>query len=167
MDKISINRASPLVWIDCEMTGLDAKDDVILEIFCVITNGQLDILDEGGWGAVIHHPKQTLDQMGEWCTRVHGQSGLTAAVLLSTTSPEQAAHQLLSYVKKFVPKPKTALLAGNSVHADKLFLREEPYREFHDYLHYRIFDVSTIKEAANRWSPKTILEKHAQKNFVP
>ncbi|EPQ61613.1 Bgt-933 [Blumeria graminis f. sp. tritici] len=161
----AIDRTSPLVWIDCEMTGLDAKRDVILEIFCIITNGQLEVLDEEGWGAVIQQPKKTLDNMGEWCTRVHGLSGLTAAVLSSITSPEEAAHELLSYVKQYVPEPRIALLAGNSVHADKLFLQEEPYREFHDYLHYRIFDVSTIKEAANRWSPKMILESLPRKTL--
>ncbi|KAL3427958.1 exonuclease [Phlyctema vagabunda] len=140
-----------LVWIDCEMTGLDIDNDVIIEIFCIITNGNLEVLDEEGWGVVVHQTKETMDKMNEWCTRTHGESGLTAAVIASTTTPSEAADSLLSYIQRYVREPRTALLAGNSVHADKAFLRKEPYTKAIDHLHYRILDVSSIKEAAKLW----------------
>jgi oligoribonuclease len=145
------------------MTGLDIDNDVIIEIFCVITNGNLDVLDEAGWGATIHQTKDTMDRMDEWCTKTHGDSGLTAAVLASSTTPEQAADDLFAYIQKFVPQPKRALLAGNTVHADKAFLRKAPYAKIIKHLHHRILDVSSIKEAAKRWSSLDILTGVPQK----
>ncbi|TVY36932.1 Oligoribonuclease, mitochondrial [Lachnellula subtilissima] len=153
----SLSSSHPLVWIDCEMTGLDLDNDVIIEIFCVITNGNLDVLDEEGWGAVIHQSKETMDKMDEWCTRTHGASGLTAAVIASSTTAEEASTALLSYIKRFVPEPKRALLAGNTVHADKAFLRKEPYKKVHDHFSHRILDVSSLKEAAKRWCELDVL----------
>ena len=90
----------------------------------------------------------------EWCTKTHGESGLTVKVVASKTTPEQAATDLLDYIKKFIPEPKRGLLAGNSVHADKAFLRKEPYKKVHDLLSHRILDVSTLKELARRWKPE-------------
>ncbi|KAG0650036.1 DNA polymerase lambda [Hyphodiscus hymeniophilus] len=148
----------PLVWIDCEMTGLDVDNDRIIEIFCVITDANLNVLDEEGWGAVIHQSKETMDSMGEWCTNQHGETGLTAQVLESKITPEQASNELFKYIKRFVPVAKRALLAGNSVHADKAFLRKEPYTKVMEYLSYRILDVSGIKEAAKRWCEEDILK---------
>ncbi|KAF2747392.1 ribonuclease H-like protein [Sporormia fimetaria CBS 119925] len=142
-----------LVWIDCEMTGLDTDKDTIMSIACFVTDAALNLIDEEGFEAVIHHSKEELDQMGEWCTKHHGDSGLTQACLDSTTTAEQAAENLLSYIRKYVAEARTALLAGNSVHADKAFLVREPYRPVIDHLHYRILDVSSIKEAARRWAP--------------
>ncbi|TVY88288.1 Oligoribonuclease, mitochondrial [Lachnellula willkommii] len=178
----SLSSSHPLVWIDCEMTGLDLDNDVIIEIFCVITNGNLDVLDEEGWGAVIHQSKETMDKMpypslpleilvdrtelteparhtqqDEWCTKTHGASGLTAAVIASSTTAEQASTALLSYIKRFVPEPKRALLAGNTVHADKAFLRKAPYTQVHDHFSHRILDVSSLKEAAKRWCGLDVL----------
>ncbi|KAF3012822.1 hypothetical protein G7054_g4179 [Neopestalotiopsis clavispora] len=151
-----------LVWIDCEMTGLDPDREEIIEIFCIITTGTLEVVDEAGLGIVIHQSKERMDQMDEWCTRTHGQSGLTAAVIASTVTPEQAADELLAYIKKYVPE-KGAILAGNSVHADRAFLRKEPYRKVVRHLHHRILDVSTLKEAARRWCPKKIIHSAPQK----
>jgi oligoribonuclease len=155
------------------MTGLDPDNDAIIEIFCIITNGNLDIIDEKGWGAVIHQSKETMDKMvqislhssklnwrgnkDEWCTRTHGENGLTAAVNASEITPEQAATDLLQYIKRYVPEPKRALLAGNTVHADKAFLRKDPYKKVHDHFSHRILDVSTLKEAARRWSSMDVL----------
>lgn len=136
------------------MTGLNPDKEEIIEIFCLITDGNLNLLDRDGWGTVIHQPKARMDQMDEWCSKTHGESGLTAAVIASKTTPQQAADGLLAYIKKHVPWPRKALLAGNSVHADKAFLAKEPYRKAIDHLHYRILDVSSIKEAARRWCPK-------------
>ncbi|AEO54216.1 hypothetical protein MYCTH_2106971 [Thermothelomyces thermophilus ATCC 42464] len=161
-------QSDALVWIDCEvlftlslarqatdqslqMTGLDPDSDSIIEIYCLITDGQLNLLDECGWGTVVHQPRERMAMMDEWCTRVHGDSGLTAAVIESTVTPQQAADGLLAYIQKYVPQKGTALLAGNSVHADRAFLRKAPYNKVLDHLHYRILDVSSIKEAARRW----------------
>lgn len=145
------------------MTGLDPDKEEIIEIFCLITNADLELIDPEGWGTVIHQPKERLDQMDEWCARTHGESGLTAAVIASQVTAEQAADELLTYIKKFVTEPRTAILAGNSVHADKAFLRMEPYRKVVDFLHYRILDVSSLKEAASRWCPELLNGKPRKK----
>ncbi|KAK8070063.1 exonuclease [Apiospora phragmitis] len=137
------------------MTGLDPDREEIIEIFCIITNGQLEVLDEAGWGTVIHQPKERMDMMDEWCTKTHEKTGLTARVLASTVTPEQAADELLAYIQKYVPE-RRALLAGNSVHADRAFLRKEPYKKVTRHLHHRILDVSTLKEAAKRWCPREV-----------
>ncbi|KAI0903634.1 ribonuclease H-like domain-containing protein [Ustulina deusta] len=152
-----------LVWIDCEMTGLDRDRDEIIEIFCVITTGTLEVVDEQGWGTVVHQSKERMDMMDDWCTRVHAQSGLTAAVIASKVTPEQAADDLLTYIRGYVPEEGIALLAGNSVHADRAFLSREPYKKVVDHLHHRILDVSTIKEAARRWSPREIISNTPRK----
>jgi oligoribonuclease len=140
------------------MTGLDVDKDVIIEIFCIVTNGNLDTLDEQGWGAVIHQSKETMNKMDEWCTQTHGENGLTAAVLASNITAERAADELLEYIKKFVPQPKRALLAGNSVHCDKAFLRKPPWSKVNDHFGHRILDVSTLKECARRWATVDILD---------
>jgi oligoribonuclease len=156
------------------MTGLDVDNDVVIEIFCIITNGDLEVLDENGWGTVVHQTKERMDQMvssveiseesktkvakDEWCTRTHGENGLTQAVIASSVTPEQAAAELFEYIRKYVPEPKVALLAGSSVHADKAFLRKEPYKKAIDHLSHRILDVSSLKEAARRWSPQEVLQ---------
>ncbi|KAI1735333.1 ribonuclease H-like domain-containing protein [Xylaria scruposa] len=152
-----------LVWIDCEMTGLDPDREEIIEIFCIITTGTLEVVDEAGWGTVVHQSKERMDMMDDWCTRTHAQSGLTASVIASKVIPEQAAEELLAYIQKYVPEKGTALLAGNSVHADRAFLSKEPYRAVVEYLHHRIMDVSTIKEAARRWCPKEVLRNAPRK----
>ncbi|KAG6039559.1 hypothetical protein E4U41_002404 [Claviceps citrina] len=147
----------PLVWIDCEMTGLDPDSDVIIEMYCILTTGSLQVMDEAGYHAIVHCPKHRLDQMDDWCTRTHARSGLTAAVLASTTTHEQAAAGLLEYITRFVPERRKALLAGNSVHADRAFLRRGPYAKVVDHLHHRLLDISAIKEAARRWCPPEVI----------
>lgn len=141
------------------MTGLDQDNDEIIEICCIITTGNLQVLDEEGFHAIIHYPKSRLDQMDDWCTATHRDSGLTAAVLASTTTPQQAADALYEYVTRFIPERRRGLLAGNSVHCDRAFLRREPYGKVMKHLHHRILDVSTIKEAARRWSARRIVNK--------
>ncbi|KAI7782313.1 oligoribonuclease [Diaporthe eres] len=162
---MAAQNAAPLVWIDCEMTGLDYNNDEIIEVYCLITNGNLALVDTEGWGTVVHQPQARMDQMDEWCTRTHGQTGLTAAVVASDVTPEQAADGLLAYIKEHVPQPGTAILAGNSVHADRAFLMREPYRKVVDHLHYRILDVSSLKEAARRWSPRALENAPAKKTL--
>ncbi|KAE8348064.1 ribonuclease H-like domain-containing protein [Aspergillus coremiiformis] len=149
--------SDPLVWIDKQMTGLDADKDHIIQICCFITDANLRLLEPNGFETVIHAPKTVMDTMSQWCIDTHGRTGLTAAVLASTVTPESAAADLLAYIQTYVPRPRTALLAGNSVHADKAFLSRGPYAKVLEWLHYRILDVSTIKEAARRWGADELL----------
>jgi len=148
------------------MTGLDTDNDTIMSLAVFITDADLNVLDEEGYEAVVHHSREQLDKMDEWCVRHHGQSGLTQACLDSTTTAEEAAEGLLAYIKKYVPERRVGLLSGNSVHADKSFLVLPPYKIAIDYLHYRILDVSSIKEAVRRWAPKEFLEKIPRKKML-
>lgn len=141
------------------MTGLDPDKEVVLEIYCLLTTGDLELLDEDGFHAIIHFPKERLDQMDEWCTKTHAGTGLTEAVIASTTTPQQAADDMYDYITKHIPERKRALLAGNSVYADRMFLRQEPYTKVMKHLHHRILDVSAIKEAARRWCNAEIVRK--------
>jgi oligoribonuclease len=152
----------PLVWIDCEMTGLDTSKDTIMSLACFVTDYELKMLDKG-YEVVIHHSQEQLDRMGEWCTTHHRDSGLTQACLDSITTAEQASDELLAYIQSHVPERKKALLAGNTVHADQRFLRQEPYYKVVSYLHHRILDVSAIKEAAKRWAPIEVIKKSPAK----
>ncbi|GIC87090.1 oligoribonuclease [Aspergillus udagawae] len=156
----------PLVWIDCEMTGLNPETDTILQICCYITDANLNLLDPAGFETIIHHDRSVLESMSPWCVDTHGRTGLTAAVLASTTNPAAAAASLLAYIQRYVPHPRTALLAGNSVHADKMFLAKEPYKAVLEWLHYRILDVSAFKEAARRWGGETLLREVPPKKEV-
>lgn len=154
---------APLVWIDCEMTGLDTEKESIMSLACFITDYELNLVDEQGYEAIIHHTQEQMDAMGEWCRDHHSASGLTQACLESSTTAEQAADELLAYVQKHVPERRTALLAGNTVHADKSFLVKEPWTKVIRHLHHRILDVSAIKEAARRWAPEDVLKQSPRK----
>lgn len=148
------------------MTGLDPETDQIIEICCLITDAQLNLLEPNGFEAVIHQPKSKLDAMSQWCIDTHGKSGLTQAVLASTTDAATAAKGLLAYIKKYVPESRTALLAGNSIHADRSFLAKGPYAPVLEWLHYRLLDVSAIKEAARRWGSDELLREAPRKREV-
>ncbi|OVF09597.1 putative oligoribonuclease [Clavispora lusitaniae] len=143
----------PLVWIDCEMTGLDIAKDHIIEICCIITDGNLNIIDEKGYESTVYVPKKVLDNMNEWCVNQHGKSGLTAKVL---ANPQQTLakvqQELLDYIQFYIPEPRTSLLAGNSVHMDKFFMMKE-FPQVIDHLHYRLVDVSSIMEVGFRHNP--------------
>ena len=153
----------PLVWIDCEMTGLDPECDTIMSIACFVTDHELNLMDETGCEAVIHHSREQLDAMGEWCRQHHGASGLTQACLQSNITAEQAANELLQYITTYAPQKKRALLAGNSVHADRSFLIKQPWTKVVSHLHHRLLDVSAIKEAARRWAPREVIRKSPPK----
>lgn len=140
-----------LVWVDLEMSGLDIEKEHILEMACLVTDGQLNIIAEGP-SLIIHQPDSVLDAMGEWCTKHHGESGLTEAVRKSDISLAAAEHQMLDFIQKHT-SPKAAILSGNSVHADKVFL-DKFMPSFMAHLHYRIVDVSTVKELCRRWYPE-------------
>jgi len=139
-----------MVWMDLEMTGLDPQADTILEIATIITDKNLNVLAEGPVLAV-HHDKQALDKMNEWCKKQHAASGLSERVLASGVSLAEAEAQTLAFIRRYVPE-RGAPLCGNSVHQDRRFLvRYMPRLEA--YLHYRIIDVSTVKELVKRWYP--------------
>ncbi|KAF8178594.1 ribonuclease H-like domain-containing protein [Mycena galopus ATCC 62051] len=152
----------PMVWVDCEMTGLDADKDKILEIAVIITNGNLDLVDEG-IEFIIRTDKAILDGMDEWCTKQHGQSGLTQACLDSPHSLEDVSKAVLEYIKKWIPQRRVGILAGNSVHADRTFLVKY-MPEITDWLHYRIIDVSSVKELSRRWYPHLGIPRLAESN---
>ncbi len=104
------------------MTGLDYANDRIIEIAVIVTNAQLEIIAKGPPNLVIHQPENIMSAMNSWCIEHHGKTGLTAAVKKSTLTTRQAEVEVLEFLKKFISKPKTAPLAGNSVHADRAFL---------------------------------------------
>ncbi len=146
------NGTANLVWIDCEMTGLDLGSDKLIEIAVVVTDSDLTVLDEG-LDVIVHASDEDLAAMGDVVTEMHAASGLTEAVRASTVSLAEAEQQVLAYVKRFAPERRTAPLCGNSIGTDRGFLaRDMP--ELDDHLHYRMVDVSSIKELARRWFPR-------------
>ncbi|AET37731.1 Rex2p Ecym_1507 [Eremothecium cymbalariae DBVPG len=142
----------PIVWIDCEMTGLDHTSDQIIEVCCIITDGNLGIVDSQGYESVVHYDKAVLDSMNEWCIEQHGNSGLTAKVLESKKTREQVEEELLAYIKKYIPEPRKGILAGNSVHMDRLFMLKD-FPKVVEHLFYRLIDVSSIMEVCRRHNP--------------
>lgn len=145
------------------MTGLDSETESIMSICCFVTDYDLNLLDENGYEAFVHHTKERLDQMGEWCTSHHAASGLTQACIDSQTTAEEAAAGLVDYVKTYCPEPKKALLAGNTVHADARFLLKQPYQPLMKHLGHRILDVSAMKEAMKRWAPVEVMKATPKK----
>ncbi len=144
-----------LVWIDCEMTGLDVEKDCLVEIAVLVTDSELNILDDG-LSVVIKPRKDSLAGMGEFVTNMHKESGLLE-LLPEGLSLEEAQAQVLDYVKKFAPEARTAPLAGNSIGTDRMFInRYMPVLDAH--LHYRNVDVSSIKELVRRWYPKVYFQ---------
>ncbi|MCW9053191.1 MAG: oligoribonuclease [Motiliproteus sp.] len=142
-----------LIWIDLEMTGLDPDNDVIIEIATLVTDADLNTLAEGPTIAV-HQSDQVLEAMDEWCTRQHGQSGLTQRVKDSLFSESEAEQQTLEFLRQYVPAGKSPM-CGNSICQDRRFLyRYMP--ELEKFFHYRNLDVSTVKELARRWSPEVL-----------
>jgi oligoribonuclease len=141
-----------LVWIDCEMTGLDLVNDKLIEVAVVVTDSQLNVLDPG-LDIIIHAEDADLAGMVDVVREMHAHSGLTEEVRASTVTLEEASAQVLAYVRRFVPERRTAPLCGNSIGTDRGFLaRDMP--DLDDHLHYRMIDVSSIKELARRWFPR-------------
>ena len=144
-----------LVWIDCEMTGLNPEKDCLVEVAVVITNSELKILDDG-IDVVIKPRPDSWQNMNEFVRNMHTESGLINEVE-SGLSLEQAQQVILDYIKRFVPNAKEAPLAGNTIGTDRMFLnRYMP--ELDDYLHYRNIDVSSIKELTRRWYPRVYFQ---------
>ncbi len=140
-----------LVWIDLEMTGLEVEQDVIVEIACIVTDGELATLDDG-IDLVIHADAGALARMDDFVRSMHTKSGLLPLIESSQVSVEDAQKQVLEYVKSYVPAAGVAPLCGNSIGVDRRFL-DRYMRELDGYLHYRSIDVSSLKELARRWYP--------------
>ncbi len=146
-----------LVWIDCEMTGLDLRRDALIEIAALVTDGDLQVLG-AGVDLVIHADESALAGMPDVVRDMHARSGLTEEVRRSTVTVREAEEQVLAYVRTHVPEVRTAPLAGNSIATDRGFLsRDMPELDAH--LHYRMVDVSSVKELCRRWFPRVFFAK--------
>ena len=140
-----------LVWMDCEMTGLDPEKERLLEIAVIVTGPHLTPRIEGPV-LVIHQSQEQLDKMDAWNKGTHGKSGLIDKVKASTITEAQAEEQVLAFLKQFVPK-NVSPLCGNTISQDRRFLvRYMPRLEA--FFHYRNLDVSTLKELSRRWKPE-------------
>src|SRR5579875_3070156 len=141
-----------LVWIDCEMTGLNLRTDKLIEIAVLVTDGELNILGDG-MDVVIHADDAALSSMIDVVKDMHARSGLIDEVRASTVDLATAETMVLDYIREHVKQPKTAPLAGNSIATDRGFIaRDMPALD--SYLHYRMIDVSSIKELCRRWYPR-------------
>jgi oligoribonuclease len=144
-----------LVWIDCEMTGLNPETECLVEIAAVITDFDLNVLDEG-IDLVIKPREGTIEAMGDYVRNMHTESGLINE-FASGIDLADAESQVLEYIKKYIPNAKTAPLAGNTIGTDRMFIsRYMPALD--DHLHYRNIDVSTIKELSKRWYPRVYFQ---------
>src|ERR1700691_2411067 len=140
-----------LGWIDCEMTGLDLEHDALIQIACLVTDGELNLLDDG-IDEIIKPPPEALDQMPDVVREMHTKSGLLTELASGITLAE-AQEQVLAYVRSHVREPRKVPLCGNSIATDRMFIaRDMP--ELDSFLHYRMVDVSSIKELARRWYPR-------------
>ncbi|HWI42360.1 MAG TPA: oligoribonuclease [Nocardioides sp.] len=140
-----------LVWIDCEMTGLDLVNDALIEVAALVTDFDLNVLGEGV-DIIIKPPPEALDQMIEFVRSMHQSSGLLEELERGVTLQE-AEEQVMAYLREHCPKDSRPPLAGNSVATDRGFVaRDMP--DLDAFLHYRIVDVSSIKELSKRWFPK-------------
>ena len=148
-----------LVWIDCEMTGLDTSKDALIEVACLVTDAELNILG-AGISVVIKPPAEAIDGMGDFVRTMHTTSGLIED-LDSGLTMEDAQAQVLAYVRAHVPVAGKAPLAGNTVGMDKAFL-ERDMPQLIGHLHYRVVDVSSIKELVRRWYPRVFFQAPAK-----
>jgi oligoribonuclease len=149
-----------LVWVDCEMTGLDVDRDVLIEVAALVTDSELNVLGDGV-DVVIHADEAALGSMVEIVREMHDKSGLTEAVRVSTITIADAEKLVMDYVTQYVTEPRTAPLCGNSIGTDRGFLARQMPR-FDQYLHYRMIDVSSIKELCRRWYPRSYFGQPAK-----
>ncbi len=146
-----VKKPSNLIWIDLEMTGLDPNKERIIEIATIVTDCDLNIIEEGPVLA-INQPTALLDAMDEWCTRTHGASGLTQRVKDSKVTVAEAEAATLAFLRRHIEEGASPM-CGNSVHQDRRFMVNE-MPELEAFFHYRNLDVSTLKELAVRWHPE-------------
>jgi oligoribonuclease len=144
--------AERLVWVDCEMTGLDLARDALIEVAVIVTDADLVPVDDG-LDVVINVADDVLDTMIPFVHDMHESSGLTEAVRASTITLGYAETMVLDYVRSHVPEARTAPLCGNSIATDRGFLARDMPR-LDEHLHYRMIDVSSIKELSKRWYPR-------------
>jgi len=142
-----------LVWLDAEMTGLDVEKDVLIEVAALVTDSELNVIGDGV-DVVIHADDAALASMVEVVREMHDKSGLTEAVRASTVTVAEAEQMIMDYVTTYISEPKTAPLCGNSIATDRSFLARYMPR-FEQFLHYRMIDVSSIKELCRRWYPRS------------
>ena len=140
-----------IVWIDCEMTGLSLEADALIEVAALVTDFELNQLGDGV-DVVITPPAEALEQMDDFVRKMHTTSGLLEELDGGTTM-EDAQEQVLAYIREWVPEPRKAPLGGNTVGTDRNFLARD-MAELEAHLHYRIIDVSSIKELSRRWYPR-------------
>ncbi|MDG4767477.1 oligoribonuclease [Solwaraspora sp. WMMD406] len=152
--------ADLLVWIDCEMTGLDLGRDALIEVAALVTDSDLNVLGDGV-DLVIHADEAALAGMPDVVREMHEKSGLTQEVRRSTVTLAEAEDEILEYVSGFVRDPKTAPLCGNSIATDRGFLARDMPR-LDAFLHYRMIDVSSIKELCRRWYPRVYFGQPAK-----
>ena len=150
---------NPLVWIDCEMTGLDTRNDALVEVACLVTDAELNVLGEGV-SVVIKPSPEALAGMGDFVRDMHITSGLLPELEHGTTM-EDAQEQVLAYIRAHVPVAGKAHLAGNTVGMDRMFL-ERDMPELIGHLHYRVVDVSSLKELVRRWYPRVFFNAPAK-----
>ncbi len=141
-----------LVWIDCEMTGLDLGNDLLIEVAALVTDSELNVLGDGV-DVVIGASVDELARMPEVVRDMHAASGLTEEVLASSVTLREAEEQVLGYIREWVPEKRKAPLCGNSIATDRGFLTRD-MAELDGWLHYRMVDVSSVKELARRWYPR-------------
>ena len=152
----------PIVWIDLEMTGLDLKKDQIMEIAVIVTDGKLENRKQGPC-LIVKCEEDLLSSMDEWCTSHHGKSGLTNNCRDSKISLKDAENQVLNFLQKECNiKRGEAVLAGNSVYNDKMFLMKD-MPNLNNFLHYRIIDVSSLKCICQRWYPEIYVKSPKKK----
>ena len=149
-----------LVWIDCEMTGLELGSDLLVEIAALVTDSELTILGDGV-DIVIGATAEQLERMPPVVQEMHGSSGLTAEVLASTVTVWEAEEQVLAYLKQWITEPRKAPLCGNSIGTDRGFITRD-MAELDAFLHYRVVDVSSVKELARRWYPRAYFNAPAK-----
>jgi len=140
-----------LVWIDMEMSGLDPEGCKILEIATIVTDGDLELLAEGP-DLVVHQPDEVLDAMDEWCTRHHGESGLSDQVRSSTIDEAEAEGQTLEFLAEWT-EHRGSPLCGSSVFQDRRFIVQY-MPALYEFLHYRLIDVASVRELSRRWYPE-------------
>ncbi|NDE88772.1 MAG: oligoribonuclease [Micrococcales bacterium] len=150
-----MNLPEYLIWIDCEMTGLDPEADCLVEIAVVITDFELNVMDEG-LDLVIKPRPESLANMNEYVRNMHTTSGLIEE-FDNGIDLQTAETQVLEYIKKYVPAAKTAPLAGNTIGTDRMFIAKY-MPALNEHLHYRNIDVSTIKELSKRWYPRAYFQ---------
>ncbi|MET0303637.1 MAG: oligoribonuclease [Microbacteriaceae bacterium] len=153
------SRPDVLVWIDCEMTGLELNVDELVEVAVVVTDWDLTPLDDG-FSIVIKPDQSALDNMGDFVTAMHTESGLIDEIP-NGVSLADAEYQVLEYILKFAPEPQSAPLAGNTIGTDRAFLAKYMPR-VDSHLHYRSVDVSSIKELSRRWFPRVYFQAPAK-----